>query len=796
MPHILENSHLQFNLDPQQACWSLISHQYNFPSVQRVRMQASYRRGQKRLSALKRRIEAQVSQPEIVPSPHGPLRQLSLSIGPDESGLNFSLTFALPENLPIFLWKLQIENNGLQPVLVDCLDLLQAEGPDSFLNLQYQPAFFSNGWQSWSYAGTYQPVERFRRTRLGPLRAPTDVNAGTPQPGDPGHFSSNMFGVLCDRARRVGLLAGFLSQQEQFGSLEAWLLPSGPELILSAHGDGARLDPGCSMTTDWAVLQPLELDDPDPLGVYVDAVARQHDLTPDPSPEGAGRKIPTGWCSWYQFSSDAYIGTITPQDIQENLHAISALHDNLPLQIVQIDDGFEAQVGDWLAFKPTFSAGLAPLAEEISQAGLTPGLWLAPFIVHPKSRLAAEHPDWLLRGRFGRNANASFFWDGVTTALDLTYPDALSYVREVIHTAVHEWGFSYLKLDFLYAAALPGRYRDPTRTRAQVLRTGLQAVRQAAGEDAFLLGCGCPLGPAIGLVDGMRIGADTTRRWNPNLNGIEFFFKQETTLPSARNASHNALTRSFLHRRWWINDPDCLLVRPGTRLTLAEVQTVATAIALSGGALLLSDHLPDLPPERLRIAQALLPLIGQRPRLMDLFDSPTPGHLRLDLEGLVGAWHLLALFNWHDRPRDMTLRLKDFDLDLGAEYMGREFWSGRVQHVTDGGLAIPPIPAHGVALFALRLFTAGQPQYLGSDLHISQGLEVAAWNPRPDGLLMELERPGHSCGMVDLYLPQPPTEVRLEGQPAAWQALEVEGCYRVEVGFEQHARLEITYRAS
>ncbi len=90
----------------------------------------------------------------------------------------------------------------------------------------------------------------------------------------------------------------------------------------------------------------------------------------------------------------------------------------------------------------------------------------------------------------------------------------------------------------------------------------------------------------------------------------------------------------------------------------------------------------------------------------------------------------------------------------------------------------------------------GQPQYLGSDLHISQGLEVTAWDAGPGRLELRLERPGHAQGEIVLYLPQPPTDVSLDGQPIAWQALESKGCYRVEVAFERHASLKIDYGAS
>ncbi len=148
------------------------------------------------------------------------------------------------------------------------------------------------------------------------------------------------------------------------------------------------------------------------------------------------------------------------------------------------------------------------------------------------------------------------------------------------------------------------------KTRAQVLRMGLEALREAAGPDVHLLGCGVPLGPSIGIFDSMRIGADVAPDWPPSELGNESFFRGEFNMPSTRNAIQNALTRAFMHERWWVNDPDCLNLRPDSNLTLAEVQSMATVIALTGGPLLLSDDLPKLPVERLRIAQQLVPLTG------------------------------------------------------------------------------------------------------------------------------------------------------------------------------------------
>ena len=105
-----------------------------------------------------------------------------------------------------------------------------------------------------------------------------------------------------------------------------------------------------------------------------------------------------------------------------------------------------------------------------------PGLWLAPYMSIPRARLIREHPDWLLRGSLGRPVYAGFVWDAFTTALDLTHPAVVEHTCRLISTATHEWGFP-IKLDFLYAAALPGRRHDPTLNRAQTLRIGLEKLR-------------------------------------------------------------------------------------------------------------------------------------------------------------------------------------------------------------------------------------------------------------------------------------------------------------------------------
>jgi hypothetical protein len=205
----------------------------------------------------------------------------------------------------------------------------------------------------------------------------------------------------------------------------------------------------------------------------------------------------------------------------------------------------------------------------------------------------------------------------------------------------------------------------------------------------------------------------------------------------------------------------------------------------------------------LRIAEVMLPVIGRRPHVLDWFDNPTPTRLQVDLHAAIGAWHLLALFNWEEKPRDLVLRPQDFYLDPEVAYIAREFWSGRVVQIpaegdaSEAAILFEGVPAHGVLLLAVQPYRTYHPLYLGSDLHISQGLEVKGWNWESRSssggsgrLNLELQRPGAARGKIELWLPGEPRGARLGERPVEWEAVG-EGCYQFKVEFERNADIEI-----
>ena len=311
----------------------------------------------------------------------------------------------------------------------------------------------------------------------------------------------------------------------------------------------------------------------------------------------------TGWCSWYNLYA-----SITPETLREHLHAAAAFRDRhgVPLEVFQLDDGFNPEMGDWLDFRPTFPDGVAPLLAEAEALGFRPGLWIAPFMVGNRSRLFREHPEWLVRdARTGEpwvemRFYGEFRWHKRSEeyhVLDVTHPAAAAWIGEVFRTWRHEWGARYFKTDFMHFGSAHGpdavAWHEPGLSRIEVWRRMGEIIRASIGEDALWLGCGCPLWASVGLVDAVRISRDVGVAWDGEQSHQSLF----RDLPARRHA--NGVL--------WQADPDCILLRDRFHeLSDDQVRLAAETAAAAGGVVMTSDHLGELSPRRERLFAELL----------------------------------------------------------------------------------------------------------------------------------------------------------------------------------------------
>ncbi len=448
--------------------------------------------------------------------------------------------------------------------------------------------FFKHGYQSWSSSGGYD-VSASQTHPRDAANFITRVNhqSETTRPHEfPEAQTSELFTIVESSVATERVLAGFIGARTSLSTLTV----SSPEKIIArAILDDANLAAGAHRELD-----PLFVAASDESAARL--AARWADATGRWMNARVGAPFQRGWCSWYH-----YFHAITEDALRANLKSLEAMRSEFPLDVIQLDDGFQSALGDWDTTNAKFPGGLKKIVGEIRAAGFKAGIWTAPFLAARDSRVMIDHPDWFIMHaetnepiRAGHNPNWTSSDDKFAYALDPSNPAFRAHVRHLFTKLTRDFGFSYLKLDFLYAAAAPGRRHDPNLTRGETLRQGLEAIRAGAGEDAFILGCGCPIGQAVGIVDGMRIGPDVSPFWGKTASGAGD--------PSTVYALDAIIARSFMHRRLWLNDPDCLMLRAReTRLTADERAALAATIVASGGMLLISDDMSLLDAEAAKL---------------------------------------------------------------------------------------------------------------------------------------------------------------------------------------------------
>jgi alpha-galactosidase len=155
------------------------------------------------------------------------------------------------------------------------------------------------------------------------------------------------------------------------------------------------------------------------------------------------------------------------------------------------------------------------LGNEIKRLGMRPGLWMRP--------LCARHDEkesLLLPKIPGRD-------DPKNPVLDPTIPENIARINHYFDV-YKQWGFEMVKHDFSTyditgrwgfdmkdTITTPGwSFNDKTRTTAEVINDLYAAIREAAGEHIYVIGCNTMSHLSAGVFELCRIGDDTSgKEW-------------------------------------------------------------------------------------------------------------------------------------------------------------------------------------------------------------------------------------------------------------------------------------------
>jgi alpha-galactosidase len=660
-------------------------------------------------------------------------RVVTLTSRPERRGVALRLEVILYDDNPAVFTRLGVTNERDTPLRIETLHAFASPAtPRARLQFAVSPddlRIYRHGWQSWS------PTLSLPGSARDVQSSPTVLAPEAPQVA-PGRFASDDVAVLYDPGAGRSFLAGAVTARDFISQV----MVDVPSRSIDARciADGIPVRPS---DTVWSERFAVDLcgSANEQLERYGDALAREMGGRVPASP-------PAGWCSWYYFYT-----TVTEDDVLRNLRFLERNRRELPVNTVQIDDGYQADIGDWLTVNEKFPHGMRWLASQIRDAGFVPGIWLAPFLVAETSRQYREHPGHVVRDPSGEPALAMDNWQRRNFAIDGTNPQALDWLRELFGEICEGWGYDYLKVDFLFAGAIAGVRHDPAATRVQAYRRALTAVRERAGQ-RFVLGCGSLMAPSVGLFDGNRIGPDVAPFWR-------FLTSEERASPrprprapddllSAETAVRNTMTRAWMHGRLWANDPDCLLVRADrTKLTLDETRTLATAIGLSGGMVLSSDDLEPVLPERLELISMLLPPLPVSARPVDLMERDIPAHFEARLDREWDPLRLVAVFNFDDEPGGAALPLPD------GTWHAFELWERRYLGARVGQVDLGQMAPHSCRLLALR--PVRRPLGLvATDAHIGMGaIDVQGCASGADELTLRLTPAGRRRRTIFLAVP-------------------------------------------
>jgi alpha-galactosidase len=607
--------------------------------------------------------------------------------------------------------------NGWRPIVID--------GGGAALHVGDEPwraSALINGYQSWDYAGIHPLDEAITEGD----RKPTATSWWTAAICD----GEAMFVSQVLRASRFATVFRWHYHRDEQAAGE---LPTDiPTFVAEQHGSPlSEPEQRSGLPQELRLVvapQTGLVSDPILLLYGEDGTATLRKALTAAGHAAGARSFPTvprGWCSWYHLGLAVTEGDVARHAafLAKRMPELVRTSANGYRPVIQLDDGWMPRWqrwGDWVA-NEFFAEGFHALTTRVHRHRLEAGIWLAPFHVAADSKLAQAHPDWLLKAadgtpladpRLGRPYHI----------LDTTHPEAQRFLDDLFRR-LRKDGFTYFKVDFLYGAAYEAVRHDADVTGTQALRSGLKRIFDAVNppgkpEKAFVLACGAPLMPIVGLVHGARTGGDVAA---PQMEDGKASAPQ-VGFPLILSMARNQAARLFFDRTLFAVDADVAMAA-APQLTPDEARVMITVAALSGGVFMLSDDLETLPAERLallRNANVLGLVGGAAAEPVHLFSAPereAQDHWFASPQELPPLWvrpeadgsTIVAVYNWSDSARPYRLAFSEVT-GAGGTFAVVDLWSarrgGRALGVKSDTMRLT-LPPHSVRL--LRMKPAAAP---------------------------------------------------------------------------------------
>ncbi|HEV7184947.1 MAG TPA: alpha-galactosidase [Leifsonia sp.] len=227
-------------------------------------------------------------------------------------------------------------------------------------------------------------------------------------------------------ALHTGWSGNHVHQVERLPTGEQTL--AGGELLLPGE---VRLASGASYRSPWVYGAH---------GVGLDAIARRFHALLRARPQHPRSPRPVTLNVWEAVYFDHDLDTLLE---------LADRAASLGVERFVLDDGWfgsrrddRSGLGDWVVSNEAWPFGLHPLVDRVSELGMQFGLWFEPEMVNPDSRIAREHPEWIM-STGGRLPVESRFQQ----VLNLGITECYEYVRDAMCGILDEYDIAYIKWD-------------------------------------------------------------------------------------------------------------------------------------------------------------------------------------------------------------------------------------------------------------------------------------------------------------------------------------------------------------
>jgi len=235
----------------------------------------------------------------------------------------------------------------------------------------------------------------------------------------------------------------------------------------------------------------------EPLHIWSSVLQKEGWNLPKPS----GEAYNVSWCGWgYEFN-------VTPAQM---LGTVPKLKE-LGIKWATLDDRWFDTYGDWNPRADTFPGdSIKKMVDDFHKQGILVQLWWLPLGVEDGqgkweshkyiiSKVAQEHPDWLILDKEGKHGRMT----RDLAALCPAVPEVQAYYKQLTEKFIRDWDFDGSKLDNIYS--VPACYnpahhhkspQDSVNAMADVYRTIFQTTR-AIKPQSVTQSCPCGTPPSL-----------------------------------------------------------------------------------------------------------------------------------------------------------------------------------------------------------------------------------------------------------------------------------------------------------